>query len=204
MLGSNKPFDCEDDHIFYRAIAARISNVREELIGVEKLMDGYLKNVTDPVEEKMKIRIAAYKYIKKPLNFLIMLRTWSKYTHVEIGFLINGVWWYYSSTLRGKAKGTRKIREEYLFKHPERWDIYKIEVDDDKPMISRATANLGLLYDFLGIFGFFTPFGYVNVKSMWYCSEFVYYILSGLWKRRISPKGFLNYVAKNFDMVKIS
>lgn len=46
MLESNEPFDCEDDHIFYKSISVRIRNIRVELKETEKIMDIYLKKVT--------------------------------------------------------------------------------------------------------------------------------------------------------------
>ena len=79
------------------------------------------------------IRLAFYKYTKKPINLGISLWTWlpnigtPSYSHVEIGFRLDGHWKYYSSTMRDGARGTRWIREDKMIKHPERWDIYEVD-----------------------------------------------------------------------------
>ena len=142
------------------------------------------------------VRIAFYKYNKKPLNLAISLWTWLPnmftpwYSHCEIGFLMNGEWEYFSSTMRNGAKGTRWIHESDMIKHRERWDIYDIVMYERSAneMVDTANSVEGRLYDILGIFGFFIPF--VNSKQKWYCSEVCWLILSGEWKKRISPRSF--------------
>ncbi len=156
----------------------------------------------------MRIRFAFYKYNKKPLNFIISLWTWlfnigtPWYSHVEIGIEIAGKWEYFSSTLRGGAKGTRWIAEKYLFKHLRRWDVYEIEVKEIDDIMTRINEILGSGYDFLGIFGFVTPFGLLNIRRRWYCSESIYYVLGGVWKRRISPRRFFSYISKTYKGLK--
>jgi len=160
-------------------------------------------------KRKMKIRIAFYKYTKKPLNAFIALWTWllnigtPSYSHVEIGFEGTNEWSYYSSTLRGDSKGTRWIRESAVIKHPYRWDVYEIEVDYVVHMMSRANSIVGNDYDLWGLIGFILPFGLFNSKKKWYCSEAVYYVLTGLWKRRISPRRLFSYISNKFKLKKI-
>ena len=152
----------------------------------------------------MKIRIAFYKYNKKPLNFGISLWTWFLnpftpwYSHVEIGFEIDNEWKYFSSTLRDGSKGTRWIDEDKLFKHPKRWDIYEIKVISTEDMIIRAKKIVGLPYDLAGLTGFITPFGLPNKKNKWYCSEACYFVLTGGWIKRISPRRFYSYIYKEY------
>ncbi len=152
-----------------------------------------------------KVRLAFYKAKWNSItDALIAGWTWiwtpfSKgYTHVEIGFEINGRWIYFSSTIRkfkdvdGKLRnGTRWIDGEELLKHPENWDIYEKEYPDNEvmEMIDRADDMLGRGYDILGILGFVTFTGLVlNFKKLWYCSEACWRSLTGQWKKRISPR----------------
>ena len=157
----------------------------------------------------MKIRVAFYKYIKKPVNFGIAAWTWlpnigtPPYSHCEIGFEINGEWKYFSSTMRDGAKGTRWATEKEIFKHPKRWDVYEFEAGNTVQMIQRAHEIKGNKYDVLGLTGFVIPFGGFNKKKKWYCSEACYYILIGLWKLVFSPRRFFRYVNKNFDMRRV-
>ena len=144
----------------------------------------------------MKVKITFYKNNKKLLNFLISAWTWpfnigtKPYSHVEIGFFIKGEWKYFSSTLRNKAQGTRWISTEELFKHPERWDIYSKECPDENisKMLQRVVSIKGKKYDKLGLVGFVTITGLINDKKKWYCSEAVFYVLTSMWKKRISPR----------------
>ncbi|MBW1812081.1 MAG: hypothetical protein JRJ39_00035 [Deltaproteobacteria bacterium] len=158
----------------------------------------------------MKVRIAFYKYNKKVINAAISIWTWPfnrktpAYSHAEIGIQINDEWKYFSSTFR---EGTRWIKAKDMFKHPERWDVYEKEVSDQTPIIERANKIIGKGYDFAGILGFFTLFGLINDKKRWYCSEACYYVFTGKWKKRISPRrlykrikllGFKKLNEKNF------
>lgn len=158
----------------------------------------------------MKIRAAFYKYNKKFINAGISCWTWPfnrktpAYSHVEIGIEIEDRWKYFSSTLRGGAKGTRWIKEKDLFKHPERWDVYEFEVSDDTDIIAMANKITPRGYDFWGLSGFIIPFGLINSKKLWYCSEACYYVLTRIWKKRISPRRFYSYIKRNFSLRKIS
>jgi hypothetical protein len=162
----------------------------------------------------MSIRIAFYKYDKKFFNAIISAWTWlfnprtPSYSHVEVGIKIGENWKYFSSTTRGDARGTRWIAEKKLFKHPDRWDVYEIDAHPDslnaeEYILKRANEILGQPYDWLGLSGFAMPFGFVNSKKRWYCSEACYYILTGVWKKRISPRKFYSYLKRFVTLRKI-
>jgi len=160
----------------------------------------------------MKIRIAFYKsQLNKLVDLVISGWTWFKNpntlrtSHVEIGFPIDNEWIYFSSTNRGDAKGTRWIQDNELLKNPERWEIYEMEKDEEyiKSRIEMAEELCGSGYDWWGIVGFIMPFGKLNSKHKWYCSEVCWYILTANWMKRISPRMMWRKVALelNSDMV---
>lgn len=155
----------------------------------------------------IKVKISFYEYNKNAVNAGISFWTWffnpftPAYSHVEIGLFIDGKWIYFSSTNRDGAKGTRWIDEDKLFKYPERWDVYDIEVESIEDIKSRADGILGRAYDWAGIAGFAMPFGLINAKLNWYCSEAVYFVLTGSWKRRISPRRLYTYIKNNFNLI---
>ncbi len=177
---------------------------RRMLRFIDYLNDLFIKCGEEENGGKMKVRIAFYIYTKKWLNAGIAYWTWffnlrtPPASHVELGVCPEEGWRYFSSTLRGGSKGTRWISPEELFKHPERWEIIEIEVDSIEDIITRADDILGLPYDFLAILGFFTPFGTPNFKGKWCCSEADYYVLTGIWKKRISPRRFYSYIKKTY------
>lgn len=152
----------------------------------------------------MKIRVAFYKYNKKFINAAISIWTWPfniftpGYSHVELGIFFEDGWKYFSSTTRGGAKGTRWIKSADLFKHPERWDIFEIEVYSVDVIVDRANAVLGQPYDFIGLFGFVLPFGFLNKRNKWYCSEVIILAITGIWKKIISPRRLYSYLKKEF------
>jgi len=157
-----------------------------------------------------KIRIAFYKAQKGDFwgNMIAgytSLFNWKtpKYCHVEIGLLDdNGgdpVWRWYSSASRNwdGTTGTRWIDEKRLLKHPERWDIYEISTSRKIDHIfKRCNEECGKPYDWQGILGFITPFGQLNLKRKWYCSEVCNYVFFGKWIKRISPKRFYARIKK--------
>lgn len=143
------------------------------------------------------IRIAFYKpqdvwgYIIAGWTKIFNLKS-PLYAHVEIGFLIDGEWMWYSSASRNfdGTTGTRWIKNNQLLKSPERWDIYNVNpVRIQHDMITTCDAENGKAYDWAGIAGFATIFGQLNQKNKWYCSEICYYVFFGEWKKRISPEG---------------
>lgn len=153
----------------------------------------------------MIVRIALYKASTRSwTDMLIAGWTWlwnpstKAYSHAEIGFgFADGIWTYFSSTIRtriieGKrTNGTRWIQEDILLKNPKRWDVFEAAFSEEeiKEMIDRANEILGCEYDKLGILGFITLTGkLLNDKDKWYCSEAVWYILTGQWRKRISPR----------------
>lgn len=152
----------------------------------------------------MKIRIAFYKYNKKFINAAISFWTWPfnmftpAYSHVEIGVCPEDGWKYFSSTTRGGSKGTRWSKPEGVLKHKERWDIFEIEVYSMGEIVHRADSIVGTSYDWVGLSGFALPFGFINSKKKWYCSEACYFVLTGRWKKRISPRRFYSYLRKEF------
>lgn len=158
------------------------------------------------------IKIAFYKAPKG--NFFGSLISgwtsiWSRntpaYSHVEIGIPNEkGKYKWYSSASRNidGTTGTRWIDESVLFKHPERWDVYNVvNYRHNKDMLKTCTDECGKPYDWIGIAGFAIPFGNLNFKSQWYCSEICHYIFFGKWKKRISPKGFYKKI-KGFIVIE--
>jgi hypothetical protein len=120
------------------------------------------------------------------------------YSHVEIGFLIDGTWKYYSSASRNKngKDGTRWIDEKTLFIHPERWDVYTVTpIRETWAMIKTCDEELDKRYDWFGIFGFVTLFGQINKRSQWYCSEICRYVFFGKWRKRVSPRRLFSEIA---------
>jgi len=100
----------------------------------------------------------------------------------------------FSSTTRGKWNGVRFAPANEVLKHPERWAYMEFEVDDLlwQSTLTFMEMQLGMLYDFPGIFGFFLPWN-TQDKNKWYCSEicariaFVLGLTDKLYKR-ISPR----------------
>lgn len=119
-----------------------------------------------------------------------------KYSHVEIGFenRDNGTVSFFSATTReylGGKSGTRWIPAKDMLKNPERWNVYcrTFSQKEVRRMVFLANCEEGKPYDWVGIFGFGTPFGTINDKGKWYCSEIVHYIVTvGNWMKRISPR----------------
>ncbi|MCK5581956.1 MAG: hypothetical protein KAJ18_11870 [Candidatus Omnitrophica bacterium] len=183
---------------------AKPEELNNRIDDLENLLDSATKEDTAKFLKAESVRFAFYEYNKKIINAGISLWTWPfnlftpAYSHVEIGIKLYGKWVYFSSTLRDGAKGTRWIESEDLFKNPERWDIYEISVDSDEEIESRASDIAGLPYDWAGIGGFTLPIGVLNNKDKWYCSEAVYYVLTGKWIKRISPRKFYSYLRKKY------
>lgn len=155
------------------------------------------------------VRLAFYKATKQSWTDMV-ISGWTflfnpftkSYSHVEIGFNINGTWQYFSSSIRDG--GTRWKNAKDLLKNPERWDIYTSEYRQETidRMIKRAENIKGKSYDRLGILGFVTLSGQVfNDKDKWYCSETCYFVLTALWKKRISPRRLSRRIKGHFHLI---
>lgn len=155
------------------------------------------------------VRLAFYKaQMESWTDLIISTWTWifnpftKPYSHVEIGFLIDDKWRYFSSSVRDK--GTRWKDGDELLKNKDRWDIYSNEYPDEavERMIDRAKALEGKKYDFLGIMGFGTITGMVfNRADWWYCSEACWKVLTAIWKKRISPRRFSGRIIGIFKII---
>ncbi len=132
------------------------------------------------------------------------------YSHSEIEFS-DGM--CFSSTARkhkGKTFcGTRFEDVFIVMRNPKRWDVYEKKIDNarERFMYARAKSIGGHKYAFVGIFfDFLLPFGLISKlflsKQRWYCSQAVYYVLTGK-RKRISPRRLTKYILKNgFKLVK--
>jgi hypothetical protein len=109
-----------------------------------------------------------------------------------------------SSTLRDDAKGVRWITAETLLRNAYRWDSYfkEFSKEDIAAMHKRALAITGKLYNKIGLVLDFTlPFGWLGGLiggwlNQWYCSQAVYYILTGE-RKRISPRRLTRWMLEN-------
>jgi len=179
------------------------------------------------------IKIISYVYTKKLLNFIIAYWTWLRNpftrpaSHTEIGFNLtrddlnymrktypekiadlptHAGWWYFSSTMRDGANGCRWIYRDDVIKYKERW-IMQEHKSWERPkwlMLDECCKMLGCRYDKLGIAGFITPVP-LNEKNAWYCSEAVWKIFMGFWKKRISPRTLIAKAEKlGFNYVEMA
>jgi hypothetical protein len=120
----------------------------------------------------MKIQVAFFKSGKSISDKLIKFWTKSQYSHVEI--LVEG-FSYDANTKLGLRK---YAKESYDL---EQWDVVSIDVDISKEnfgKIERFIKNqIGLKYDWRGIFlSQFVKMG-IDSDTKWFCSEFVTKIL---------------------------
>jgi hypothetical protein len=158
------------------------------------------------------VRLAFYKaQFDSPTDFAISFWTglfnWftPSYSHVEIGFYIDDEWQYFSSSIRDG--GTRWKPGNKLLKNRSKWDIYESHFSDEavNRMIKRSFSANGKNYDMLGILGFLTLSGRaLNKKDSWYCSEVCWYVLTSLWKKRISPRKLSRRIknVSNFALIE--
>ena len=124
---------------------------------------------------------------------------WNKGTppcsHTEVGFVINGELWSFSSTSRKELgttgrTGTRWVEGKKLLRNPDRWllqtkAIHRIEAGC---MIRRANSLIGQQYDFIGVGAdFILPIDIMRVKKTIYCSKAVCFVLTNK-HRRVSPR----------------
>jgi hypothetical protein len=115
----------------------------------------------------------------------------------------------FSSTNRkdkdgNRSYGTRFLRAEQVFHNKDRWDLYEknFTVEEEAVMRARAESINGRPYYFVGIFAdFFLPFGWFSAwygkkKNQWYCSQAVFYVITGK-RKRISPRRLTKWMLKN-------
>jgi hypothetical protein len=128
------------------------------------------------------------------------------YSHSEICFS-DGLCFSSTTRERGTGKkfvGTRFEDFEIVTRHKNRWDVYekKVTTNQEKIMLVRAKGIGGRRYYFVGIFlDFFLPFGWISAfvgkwLNQWYCSQAVYYCLTGE-RKRISPRRLTNYLLRS-------
>lgn len=152
----------------------------------------------------MKVILASYVDNGKWVNALISSWTWlanigtPHSSHTEIILKKDGERIAFSSTNRDGAKGTRWEDPKKTFRHKKRWVFYGMEYSDEDiaKMVKRADSILDKGYDWLGIAGFATITGMLNSKEKWYCSEACWYVLTGDWKKRISPRKIIKEAKK--------
>ena len=110
----------------------------------------------------------------------------------------------FSSTTRGDAVGVRMADAGKVLKHRNRWDYIEVEVEERvySSLVKwcEKKAAEAAKYDFLGIFGFFSPINIQDDKKL-YCSElcaelaFLFWILAKRYGR-ISPRRLAKVLAK--------
>jgi hypothetical protein len=154
------------------------------------------------------------------VNWLISIRTMSKYSHCEL-WIPDGAFFFktvsqvlnpddagfagttYSSTMRGKSNGTRKQDASLTLKHPEHWHYIEIPVGEVnyKYMISwmelQVKNNKG--YAKWDILKFVSPIHFPDDERN-ICSEFcnnaLWWAQKGLKHGIISPKALLKKLLK--------
>jgi len=151
----------------------------------------------------MKVYIANYIYWKKILNASIAGYTWlfnintEPSSHTEIVVFKDGKWQSFSSTNRDGASGTRWEDSYKVFKYPKRWSFYEKDCNEEEveAIIERANEIIPAKYDWIGLLGFFDPTGKLNNINKWYCSESVWYVLTGI-LTRVSPRRITTWIKK--------
>ena len=121
------------------------------------------------------------------------------YSHAAMGMESSvGLIDTFESTSRkdNGSNGTRWARKDVLLRNPERWDMYWMYVTPDRAgeMRARANAETCKPYDWLGIAGFGSIIP-INNKQKWYCSEVVWYVLTGK-MCRVSPRNLSKRIKK--------
>ena len=131
-----------------------------------------------------------WKYL---FNWLISIRTLSKYSHIGLWFaddkgFFRSPWvqvadkrikYYgtcYTSTMRGEANGTVRRPASEVLTHPENWDIIEFEVTDEQytslRMILDIEVDKNKGYSKWDILKFIFPIHFPDNKR-WICSELV-------------------------------
>lgn len=146
---------------------------------------------------KNKLRVIFYLTPWKPklkywLNWLISVRTWSKYSHVElqtpddgigVGGTIQDYWdagTCWTSTLRGKDNGTVSRPASEVLDHPENWHYIEFEIEEDRydtviEIMKMAVEN-NKGYSTWDCLKFISPIHFPD-NDRYICSEFVIWIL---------------------------
>ena len=139
-----------------------------------------------------KIRILLYRTVWKLklkyfFNWLISIRTLSKWSHIELWEPDSGtpMLWYdyyeftgecYTSTMRDEANGTVKRDASEVLIHPENWSYIEIEINEtDYKMMMDYMENevyLNQGYSKWDILKFISPVHFADNKRN-ICSEFV-------------------------------
>ena len=126
-----------------------------------------------------KIRVLFYKTPKKLklkyfFNYLISLRTWSKYSHVEFEDVQTELCW--TSTMRDEDNGTVKRDADSVLCHPENWDYKEITIFDRQYNSLMAYAEREVFYNEgyskWDLLKFLSPWHFAD-DSRNICSEFV-------------------------------
>ena len=124
------------------------------------------------------------------------------YSHTEIQPYDNRC---FSSATRGDGfVGTRWADAAHILRHPERWDTYTFDASAHylRECVERADEIAGQKYFYLGVaLDYFLPFGIAGKivgrwTKQWYCSQAVYYVLTGK-RTRISPRRLTRWLLKN-------
>ena len=127
----------------------------------------------------MAVKIGFYKgnghgVMQLIVHFLIRLRTWGKYTHVELiddgGSKDMSDWVWYGATTRNPG-GTAKRHIEFHYKN---WDIFELSKEVEyQPAFTWMDRHLGHKYDWLGIW--FYQFLRIRIESPqnFFCSEYI-------------------------------
>ncbi|CAB4142483.1 hypothetical protein UFOVP434_13 [uncultured Caudovirales phage] len=126
----------------------------------------------------------------------IKLKTKGEYSHVEMIFP------HYSifdpaanrklSLCYSSYESEGGVRFKFIYLNPEKWDIIRFEIPDEKfeSLLAEAAKHSGSKYDWAGIFKFVMP--WVKEKpTRFFCSEIQVYIIQnvlGIWEDLVSYK----------------
>jgi hypothetical protein len=145
------------------------------------------------------------KWLDNAISGWTKLWNWNTppYSHTEIEFS-DGM--CFSSATRGDGfVGTRFAEASHILRHPERWDSYILEHPEtlyEPSMREKAMSIAGQKYIYLGIaLDYFLPLGWLGYfvgkhTRQWYCSQAVYYVLTGK-RKRISPRRLTKWLLRN-------
>ena len=128
------------------------------------------------------MKLAFYKGVHGNIfDWLILLWTWGKYSHVELVFGDNTS---FSSSQWDSGVRFKKIN----YSHLNRWDFIELPFDADEEEVIKEKCKklVGKAYDWIGIiFDQFLPLN-IHDQDKWWCSEVVANVL-GILPERVSP-----------------